>query len=202
MASPPRDSADPARAAQLRCMRHIVPDAKPVYPRSSLRNEEQGVLMVKLRFTAPDQPPAIEWIAATPHRALRNSVEEFSAGLRMPCLNNGPINVMRAYRFVISGGARAVLRDTDLANFLRSARNLSRPAFFDFDTMSCPFDLRLTYTRPFWRNQVQQLDSVNPARAPLLAWLGEVTLELKEQQQLAVFGNTMIVSVPCGRLDL
>lgn len=202
MASAPRDSADPARAAQMSCMRHVVADSKPVYPRSSLRNEEQGVLLVKMRFTAPDQPPALEWIAATPHRSLRASVEEFAHGLRLPCLNNATVDVLRAYRFVLSGGARTVLRDATLVNFLRTAKDLAKPVFFDFTSMSCPFDVRVTYTRPFARNTVQQLDSNDPARAPLLNWLAGVTLHFSDAQQLDVFGQAMVVSVPCDRLDL
>jgi hypothetical protein len=202
MASAPRDSADPARVAQLSCLRHVVPYSAPVYPKSSLRNEEQGVLLVKLHFTAPDQPPAVEWIAATPHRSLRSSVEQFAEGLRLPCLSGGPVYVLRAYRFLLSGGARTVLRDSTLVNFLRTSKDLAKPVFFDFNTMSCPFDVRLTYSRPFTRNTVQQLDTRDPARAPLLDWLAGVTLNFSDAQQLEVFGKSMIVSVPCGRLDL
>ncbi|WP_426174442.1 hypothetical protein [Massilia sp. TWR1-2-2] len=202
VASPPRDSADPARAAQMSCMRHTVADAKPVYPRQALRMEQQGVLLVKLRFTAPDLPPAMEWIAATPHQGLRNSVEEFAAGLRLPCLDKGPVEVLRAYRFLLSGGPRTVLRDSTLVNFLRTGKDLAKPVFFDFNAMSCPFDVRLTYSRPFARNVVQQLDTRNPARQPLLDWLAGVTLNFSDAQQLEVFGYTMIVSVPCGTLEL
>lgn len=202
MASAPRDHADGARAAQLRCMRHVVAGSKPVYPASARRHEQQGVLLVKLHFTAPDQPPTLEWVAASPYGGLRASVEEFAAGLRLPCVSGGPVAVMIAYRFVMDGGPRTVLRDTDLVNFLRSGKDLSKPVFFDFNTMACPFDVRLTYTRPFSRNLVQQLDTVNPARAPLLDWLAGITLNFSDQQQLDVFGDAMIVRVPCGKLDL
>jgi hypothetical protein len=202
MASAPRDSADPARAAQLSCIRHAVAGSKPVYPRSSLRNEEQGTLLVKLRFTAPDQPPAVDHIAATPHRSLRDSVDEYAVGLRMPCLNQGTVEMLVAYRFVLGGGARTVLRDSTLINFLRTGKDLAKPVFFDFNKMSCPFDVRLTYSQPFARSVARQLDTADPARAPLLEWLEGVTLKFTDAQQLEAFGQSMIVSVPCGRLDL
>jgi hypothetical protein len=202
MASAPRDGADPARATQLSCIRHTVAGSKPVYPRSSLRNQEQGVLLVNLRFAAPDQPPAVEYVAASPHRSLRNSVDDYAAGLRMPCLHRGTVEMLSAYRFVLSGGARTVLRDSTLINFLRTGKDLAKPVFFDFNKMSCPFDVRLTYSQPFARSVARQLDTTDPARAPLLEWLEGVTLKFSDAQQLEAFGQSMIVSVPCGRLDL
>jgi hypothetical protein len=39
-------------------------------------------------------------------------------------------------------------------------------------------------------------------RAPFLRWLAEVTLDFNPALSLKAFGNTMIVTVPCGKLDL
>jgi hypothetical protein len=120
----------------------------------------------------------------------------------MPCLRNGPVEAIRAYQFVIAGGARAVLRDAPLADLLASATDLKTPAFFDFDSMSCPFDLRLSYHRPFAENDVEQLDTAVAARRPLLEWLEGLTLDLGNTPSEKVFGNSLIVTVPCGKLDL
>jgi hypothetical protein len=201
-ASTPRDSADPDRAAQLKCIQHLVPDSIPDYPKASLRNEEVGTLLAKMRFTAPDQPPALEWMAPPAHNRLRVSAERYIAGLRMPCLRNGPVETIRAYQFVIAGGARTVLRDAPLIELLAGAKDLKTPAFFDFNSMSCPFELRLSYYRPFAENKVQQLDTNVAARRPLLDWLAGLTLDLKNVPSEKVFGNSLIVTVPCGKLDL
>jgi hypothetical protein len=202
MASPTRDSADPQRAAQLSCIQHLVPNSKPTYPRSSLRKGEEGTLIAKMHFTAADQPPGIEWVAPPPHRDLRIAVERYTAGFRMPCLRNGPVDAMRVYQFVINGGARTVLRDSTLIEFLATAKDLRTPAFFDLNTMSCPFDVRLSYYRPYTKNGIQQLDTLAPERASFLRWLAEVTLDFNPAQSLKVFGNSMIITVPCGKLDL
>lgn len=202
MASAARDNADPARAAQMKCLRHTNPDSKPEYPPASLLREEQGMLLAKMHFTAPDQPPTLEWIAATPHQRLRLSVQRFAKGLTLPCLQDGPVDLIIAYKFVLQGGARTLLKDSELIQLLGASKDLAKPAFFDLNTMACPFDVRLTYHRPFAKNRVQQLDTLNPAREPLLDWLAGVTLNLSDAEQLPLFGNRLIVTVPCGKIDL
>jgi hypothetical protein len=202
VASPPRDSADPERAAMLRCITHIVPNSIPHYPMRSREREEEGTLLAKIRFGAPDQPPTLEWMARPTHALLRMSVEDYVAGLRMPCLRNGPVEAIRAYKFYFSDGVRSFLRDSTLLELLGAAKDLKTPVSFDFNAMSCPFDVRLTYLRPFARNAVEQLDTLVPAREPLLEWLQDVTLAMNEAQTVTAFTDSLIVTVPCGKLDL
>lgn len=202
MASATRDDADTARAAQMKCLRHKNADSRPAYPKESLYQEEQGTVLAKMHFTAPDQPPTMELVAPTPHKRLRISVKDYIAGLTLPCLRDGPIDIIIAYQFVIEGGARTLLKDIKLLQLLGASKDLATPAFFDLNTMACPFDVRLTYYRPFAQNTVQQLDTLNPAREPLLNWLAGMTVNLSDARQLTLYGNTMIVSIPCGKIDL
>lgn len=202
MASATRDDADPARSEQMKCMRHKIANSQPVYPRESVLRDEQGTLLVKLVFTAPDQPPALEWVAATPYQRLRSAVREYALGLRLPCLRDGPVALIMAKKFVIVDGPRAVLKDGKLMELLGASKDLAKPVFFDLNTMACPFDLRISYYRPFAANTIEQLDTLNPARAPLLHWLAGMTLDLNEAQQLELYGSKLIVSVPCGKLKL
>jgi hypothetical protein len=202
MASAPRDEADIARAAQMKCLRHEIAGSKPTYPQEALRRDEQGTLLAKMHFTAPDKPPALDWVAASPHKSLSRSVERYAEGLTLPCLDDGPVDIIIAYQFVIDGGARTVFKDTNLVTLLGASKDLAKPAFFDLNTMSCPFDVRVSYHRPFADNSVQQLDTLNPARQPLLDWLAGLTMNLKQAEQLRLYGNKMIVRIPCGKIDL
>ncbi|WLI88348.1 hypothetical protein Q4S45_16650 [Massilia sp. R2A-15] len=202
MASPTRDLADIQRAAAYRCMRHPVPNSKPRYPSDALRNGEEGNFIVKLHFSAPDQAPAVEFAGGPNHRSLRHSITNYAEELRLPCLQGQPVDVMIAYKFVLSGGARTLLRDGGLKEVLGSAKDLARPAYFDFNTMDCPFDVRLTYYRPFANNKVQQLDTAVAARQPFLDWLEGMSFNLDEQTSAKVFGNKMVISVSCGKLDI
>lgn len=202
MAGRARDAADIKKAEQIKCMRHRVPKSIPIYPKSALRQADQGNVIVKLHFAAQDKAPTVEFVGGTTNRSFRSSVADYAEDLRMPCVDDQPVDVLIAYKFVIDGGARFVLRDGGLAQVLGSAADLPHPSFFDFNTLACPFDVRLTYHRPFANNRVQQLDTAVPARQPFLDWLEGLTFKLSEDQNAKVFGNKMIITVPCGQLDI
>lgn len=201
MSSQPRDMADGAREKRLSCLRHIRGEARPEYTAAMRRGDIEGNVYVRLRFTRPDAPPEVAVLASN-HRKLEASMRSYAEDLRLPCMTAEPVawNVMYHYR--LEGGRRTVLKDLPLTDLLRSAKQPLPPAYFDFTTMGCPFDVRLTYFQPHSRNQVGQLDNVHPARQPLFDWMAGLALNLSEQQNTAVLGDSMTVSVPCGKLDL
>ncbi len=200
--SAPTDAADGARRAQLTCIVNRAGVARPSYPSSALRTGAEEKMMLRLRFGAPDLAPQLTWLTPPKHSDLRMSVEEYVSQLRMPCLNNGPIEMDEVFVFVIDGSARMVLRDMSLIELLRASKDYVVPAYFDFNAMACPFDVRLTYMRPYSPNFVGELDSSNPARKPLLEWMRNLTLATSESTQRKVLGDSMTVTIPCGKLDL
>lgn len=203
MASAPVDAADAARRKQVACRTHISgANAKPDYPATSATREEEGKVWVRMRFTAPDRPPTVKIVAATPHGTLRNAATNFSEGYRLPCLQNGPIEVDQIYSFGVEGSSRMLLRDMPLKTFLGAAKSYPKPAYFDLNSMACPFELRISYKQPWGKNHVAELDQSNPARAPLLNWLGGIVLSLTDKQGLAVMGDQFNVEIPCGTIDL
>jgi hypothetical protein len=120
----------------------------------------------------------------------------------VPCLKNGPLELDQIFSFQIAGNSRYLLRDTTLMTLLASAKSYAKPAFFDLNKMSCPFELRIKYIQPWRKNYVAELNQSNPARAPLLNWLAGITLNLSEQQNLAVLGDQFNLEIPCGIIDL
>lgn len=202
MASPPRDSADVARAAQLACMAHVDGAKEPAYPAAALKRGDKGVLLVRMRFDSPSEAPSIEMVQAVNSPRLRRALTEYAAGLRLPCLQGPPVTIMTAYKYRFASDSSVLLRDSSLLEVLAAARDLHTPVQFDFNTMACPFDLRLSYARPFGENRVQQLDSDVPARRPLMDWLRNLTLKLSDSDSARVFGETFVISVPCSKLDL
>lgn len=186
----------------MECVRHKIPNSRPDYPRASLTADEEGDLIVKMHFSAKDQAPAIEFIGGSASPRLRASVAEHADGLRLSCLGHKPVHVVIVYKFFIGDAERTILRDVGLAKLLGATKNLARPAYFNFNAMACPFDVRLTYRRPFVNNRVEQLDTAVAAREPLLDWLEGLTLNVSDQKSANLYGNKMIVSVPCGKLDI
>ena len=202
MASALVDRADEARRRMLACISHAEGIPRPEYPAESRRREEQGKVFLKVRFVAPDKPPEVDVLASTKFNALRAAVLKHAEGLRLPCLKAEPIEVTQLYIYKLEGGARAVLRDTTLTQWLGAARAWRGPVFFDFATMGCPFDVRLSYFAPHASNGVREVETSNAARRPFLDWLAKIELNFPEPTNTRLLGDTTTISIPCGTLDL
>jgi len=201
MSSDPRDMADDARKERWSCLKHVQGETRPAYTTSMRRDDIEGNVYVRLRFTGPDVPPEITVLASS-HSKLAHSMREYAEGLRLPCVTAEPVEWRVMYHYRLDGGRRTVLKDLTLMNLLRASKPPLPPAYFDFNTMGCPFDVRLSYFQPHSRNGVQQIENVHAARQPFLDWLAGLTLKLSERENTAVLGDTLTVSVPCGKLDL
>lgn len=202
MASGPHDTAQQDRRRQLACLTHVDGEAKPTYPAIAQGQGEQGHFVYRMVFSAPDQPPATTLLAYNGPRSLSHATEHFQRGLRLPCLQGAPVSSLQVYNFKIEGGSRDVLRDMSLLELLQSTVNVPQPAYFDLQTMGCPFALRLTYYQPHASNTVQQLDNTHPARQALMDWLSRFQLRLPERLNTSLVGQSATVSVPCGTIDL
>lgn len=202
IAPPLSDRNDIARLAQMKCVVHNRQWTRPPFPRKAAQDEREGNLMVRLRYNDPELPPQVVFLTPIPHRDLRRSIESYAEGLRMPCLANGPNEVDILYKFTLFGSARTVLRDTNLVQLLAGSKDFALPATFDFNAMGCPFDVRLTYLRPYMPNKVREIESSNAARRPLLEWMSKITYKFDEQVGLKVLGDSINVTIPCGKLDL
>jgi hypothetical protein len=195
------DAGSEARKAKLACLTSIDGNEKMDYPQSALRSDASGNFYIQMRFTAPDQGPEIKWIATVPNDALRQAVEAHAANFRLPCIGSEPVTASRMYKFRINGERAVVIKDMTLVQFLRASKDVL-PAKFDLDSMSCPFDLRVTYGRPYIKNTIYELETSDPARKPLLDWLTAITLKADDKQSNVLLGQSFTLSVPCGAVDL
>jgi hypothetical protein len=185
---------------------------KPDYPAMSLSAKAGGLVRVELVFNGPDVAPVVRVIdpnaaevtilAAEPDASLIRSVQALVAGYRLPCLHAAPVESNLLFSFLIDGRPGVALKDLPLVQLLGAAKDLPGGTFFDTAGMGCPFDVRLTYYRPHALNVVRELESSNPARAPLLDWLAAITLNLDPSTNTALLGDTLNVRVPCLKIDL
>jgi hypothetical protein len=117
-------------------------------------------------------------------------------------LHDGPIYATQQYIFRVDGGDRTLLKDMTLRQLVSASKSIPRPAFFNFKNMACPFQLQIKYYQPFAKNSVSELETANPARKPFIDWVTQVRLNLSEEDSLGILGETFVLSVSCGRLDL
>lgn len=204
-----RDLADEKVEAQLKCIEHVKAGSKPKYPGPSLRASSSGNYFVELRFDKPDRAPEIKWLAEAKDELLKASVADFLAGLRMPCLVGTPVSTRFLYKFKLLNDpweevdeAPKLIPDMKLINFLRSANELRKPVSFNFELMSCPFNLRIEYRRPYVPSIVTEPDDSNSERKPFMDWLSLISLKLTTDESNLVLGSTFTLSIPCGTLNL
>jgi len=195
---PVENNPETERDVQLACMVNINGAKYPEYPRESrIGSVDEGTFYYKVTFIAADQPPTLEWIAAAEDNVLQASIERFASGLRLPCLTKGPVSRKILYSFQRDSGSRVYLKDMTLKQLVDVARPISKPAKFDFNTMDCPFDVRMTYMQPFDSNDVREYENVVPSRRPLIDWLSKITLIITDKESIRVIGNVFTIKVPC-----
>lgn len=198
MASATIDAADQARQARTGCLRHVKGEQRPEYPAKATRAEIDGYVIVKLRFESPDAPPVIQDLFARPKAdPLARSVEDFTKGLRMPCLGSAPDVITQVYRFRFEGEATG-LRPLTLRQLLSVDERLSTDGLtLDTRPMGCPFDIHLWYRQPYMPNAVTEIGPTQASRQPLLDYLRGVKIAGPAAVQDAIFGDSTTVTVQC-----
>ncbi|WP_425256599.1 hypothetical protein ACPOLB_13930 [Rubrivivax sp. RP6-9] len=201
-AGPGQDVADVQRRELLGCMRHVSGSLQLKYPYWARRAQVQGRVLVQLRFDDGASPPAVLQVSSRPGaRRLAAEIEQWMAGVRLPCHAGGPIHSTLVYAFHFEGEAYG-FKPMTLLQFMGNVKG-ARQQRVQFDTthMGCPFDIRLLYAQPFQRNRVGSVGGYDPARHALLEWLRNAELDVPSNMLDAVFGDTADITVPCLKID-
>lgn len=198
----PTDPDADARARQVQC---IVPNpaSPPDYPMAARRYEVQGRLLVQARFVSADGPPEVTVLSRPASEVFFDTARSWAQTFRMPCFEGRPVQTEYLMIYRLEGAGSFGFRPLTLQQFLGNVRGIQQQrVLFDFNTMGCPFALRLQYLQPLARNQVVEASLPNPLRRPFMQWLEAATLDLNERANDAVFGDSVALTIPCLRLDL
>jgi hypothetical protein len=196
----PKDTEDLRRQELIKC---LVPGSRPHYPMTALAADAQGVVPLRLRFTRPDAAPEVELLDKTPHVQLFFAARDAARASRLPCLTGAPVSVDQFYSFAIEDSERLVLKDMSLVQYLRGVQGIREAqVYFDFNTMKCPFDVRVELRQPALDNRIGELDGPVPERQFFLSWLARQRLQMTPQEQNRLMLQSAVVTVPCGVLSL
>lgn len=200
----PPEAIDPYWAEQRRLLGCVVaPTMPPTYPTEARERSLQGRVLVEMRFTSSDGPPEITIVSRPNSKPLLRFITPWAEKFRMPCYAGSPVRASRMLVFRISGEERYGFREISLAQFVGGVRNIERQRLqLDFNTMGCPFEVRLQYLQPLRPNQAFWIGALHPGREPFLDWLESVELKLDESGQDTVFGDSLVILVPCMKIDL
>lgn len=201
----PVDEADAGRQEQLKCM--VKPSPTLIhYPAAMMWGGREANVLVRARFYDPSSAPSFEVIYDGGHRSFANAVAGYLGELRLPCLAGGPVDDNFEFQFRLDGGGkltRRVLKDLPLQTFLAAVKPIKPGSvYFDTNTMKCPFDVRLRSRQPLEVNKVEELEEDVPGRHAFLDWLAERELNLDRNAAGEVYGQSMVVHVPCVKIDL
>lgn len=211
--SGPADADAAAREAQLACMVHESGRKAPAYPDHAQHAQVQGRVVARLRFEAPDKPPAVEVYTRADAQSssasrrdtemLSEPIKAWAEGYRLPCLQGRPITTNVVFVFRLERDAYGFKPNMTLMSLLPAVRNIKLQRLnFDFNRMACPFDVELTYYQPHRPNTVAEIGSHDPARRPFLDWLRQSVLDLPEPTLDSVFADTARFTVPCMKINL
>lgn len=173
----------------------------------SYTSREAANALVQLKFTSADAPPEVTWLYSSLAPVQQSTVLDYVRHYRVPCLPPGTEPVIGRQHFHFSppdAERRAFKGAVPLMSFLSSIKGVrSLRADFDFETMSCPFQVAWQLGRPALEdNSVGQLGKSDPNRTEFLAWLAKLEMALKPRELQALLGESLVINVPCGRLLL
>jgi hypothetical protein len=195
-----------------------VPDGATEYclsrPGSSITftpgRRDSGIaqVLVDVLFTGDgQQPPELKVFYSNASEAVERKVLAYMAEYRMPCRKAGdpPVTFESVFRGVIDDSADVFFgqRQLPLGHFLSMVRGISKERVrFDFSTMSCPFSVLLGYRQPIRTNNATSVGPQDLNRTEFMAWLGGLHFDVKPNVSRSLFGQDLVIDVPCGVLDL
>ncbi|KQW45791.1 MULTISPECIES: hypothetical protein [unclassified Roseateles] len=198
---PTRDRDDTEQ--RMSCLR--TPKEHPEFSGGMLQRDITNIF-VDLQFSAPDAPPSVKLAYSNAGASQEGSVRDYVAQYRMPCLPSGakPAVMRQHFQFRPYGVAKRVFKDAiALPAFLSNVKGIrEQRATFDFNTMGCPFQVAWSLGKPKLDNRVGQIGKPDPNRTEFLVWLGGLEMDLKEAHFEQLVGQTLIVNVGCGKLEL
>lgn len=196
------DAGDPDRARRLHCMKSESGAPGPYSPGAALRQGSRaGEVVLRLRFTRPDAPPAVTVLYNGGREDFANSVRGYVDGMRVPCLGESPVSTYFLFIFQMEGssiGSHCLARDISPVNYLKSSRPESAGhVHLDTTQMQCPFDVRVSLRQPWEANEAMEPDKHVPARIPLLQWIAGLQLSLDSPEvQAEVFDEDITSTSP------
>ncbi len=165
---------------------------------------EPGYVIVRLTFSRPDEPPSTEVLFSGSGRRFEATVRAHVNGYRLPCHDPAgkPLVATQVFHYVYEG-EQTIASPISLQQWLSVADNVTaRRVRFDFTTMSCPFDVRLTYLQPYMPSSVEDQTRSDPNKQAFADWLGGLTIKPALSAGNKLIGRLFNVSVPCLVLDL
>ncbi len=197
------DAAAQAHTKLLRCVSHVKGELESDYPRAARAEGLQGRVVALMSFSAPDRPPEVRTHARHSAQPLARAAAAWASGLRMPCHPGGVVRGEWLFVYTLEGESAFGFREVTFRSLLASTVGIQKQRLaFDTQQMGCPFQVRFQYRQPRLRNRIGEIGQPDPTRRPLLEWMETIELKLPDITLDSVYGDSVVIDVPCVRIDL
>jgi Gram-negative bacterial TonB protein C-terminal len=196
----PADADDSRVRRAIACA--VLPPATD-YPARALREGQFGNVVVKLRFDGPTTAPVVAVMERPDSDALVASTLRRAEAIRVPCHDGQPVEWLITYSYRFNGVEPARFNDLRLGQLLGASKDIDKAqVYFDTNTMSCPFDVRIVHLQPHSANRVGEIGERDPERRFFLDWLTRLQIVLKPRAHNLLYGEAVNVHVPCTVIQL
>nr|WP_295769003.1 hypothetical protein [Rhodoferax sp.] len=164
-----------------------------------------GNVVVRMKFVQSDAPPEVEVLYSARHHLLASTGASMAQEYRMHCEKPlaAPVYATQTVRLRTADAQGAAVKDMAFVPFLQSLDRASLGKVkFDLNTMSCPFDVKVTLIEPFAENTIAEAEARDPNRQEFLSWMRKVVFKYPPQNERFLVGESTKVTVPCMVLDL
>lgn len=190
------------QAASQTCV--VMPRKAPDFVYSQMEGPIVKTLVVARFEGDGQQPPKVQVLYSNAGPRPQKAIQEYLEQYRMPCRQAGdpPFAFEQLFQYVFTSAKPPKFREAEvpLSKFMgwvKGRRTLD--ASFDFDTMACPFKVTWTQRRPHLPNTAFEVGLPDPNRLEFIRWLAGLEIELDQRSQDWLFGESMIIDVPCGQ---
>jgi hypothetical protein len=183
----------------------------PAYPENTgslgaaqLDRASFGHVLLYLTFVGPGEPGVIV-LHDGGWRRFSEIATKHAAQYRMACADSAayPVSAVIPYHFQIEGDSPPEFKPITLTAFLQAVDRIqSQRVYFDFASMSCPFDIKVYPLQPTYENVVVNTTGHDEDRREFFAWLAGLTLKLPPNIAPYLKGQSVKVNVPCAVLNL
>ena len=196
-------SAESAAAMQQSQCKITGPSGTQPFP--SGNRTPAGNVVLRMKFAQADAAPEVEVLYSARHHLLAKTGVSMAQEYRMHCEKPlaGPVYATQTIRLRTDGAQGAALKDMAFVPFIQSLDRASLGKVkFDLNTMSCPFDVKVTLIEPFAENTIAEAEARDPNRQEFLAWLRKLVFKYPAETERFLVGESTKVTVPCMVLDL
>jgi len=163
-----------------------------------------GNVLLRLTFEGSGEPGVIVIHDGGASRFVETAVKH-ATGYRLICADAAayPIIATIPYKFMMEGDSPPEFKPISLTGLLRAVDRLeSQSAYFDFASMTCPFQIAVYPLQPTYKNIVVNQSGHFDDRREFFAWLEGLTLKLPPDTAEYLKGRAVSVTVPCAVLNL